>query len=82
MRVVLAFGGLSMRMQEYSEAIPPEPMVTIGYRPIRWNVMKYYAGTRSRTASLNTTSVCPAIFGLSQEGKNLALLSNDIHQHR
>ena len=31
-----------MRMREFSEAMP-KPMVPIGYRPILWHVMKYYA---------------------------------------
>jgi glucose-1-phosphate cytidylyltransferase len=31
-----------MRLREYSEHIP-KPMVNIGYRPILWHVMKYYA---------------------------------------
>jgi glucose-1-phosphate cytidylyltransferase len=31
-----------MRLREYSESIP-KPMVEIGYRPILWHVMKYYA---------------------------------------
>jgi glucose-1-phosphate cytidylyltransferase len=42
MKVVLFCGGLGMRLREYSEAIP-KPMVEIGYRPILWHVMKYYA---------------------------------------
>jgi len=42
MKVVLFCGGLGMRLREYSEAIP-KPMVNIGYRPILWHVMKYYA---------------------------------------
>jgi glucose-1-phosphate cytidylyltransferase len=42
MKVVLFCGGFGTRMQEYSETIP-KPMVTIGYRPILWNLMKYYA---------------------------------------
>ena len=42
MKVVLFCGGMGMRMREYSEAIP-KPMVPIGYRPILWHVMKYYA---------------------------------------
>jgi glucose-1-phosphate cytidylyltransferase len=41
-KVVLFCGGFGMRMREYSEAIP-KPMVPIGYRPILWHVMKYYA---------------------------------------
>src|SRR5262245_15884113 len=42
MKVVLFCGGYGMRMREYSEAVP-KPMVPIGYRPILWHVMKYYA---------------------------------------
>jgi glucose-1-phosphate cytidylyltransferase len=42
MKVVLFCGGLGMRIREYSENIP-KPMVPIGYRPILWNIMKYYA---------------------------------------
>ena len=42
MKVVLFCGGFGMRMREYSETIP-KPMVKVGYRPILWNIMKYYA---------------------------------------
>ena len=42
MKVVLFCGGLGTRLRDYSEAIP-KPMVKIGYRPILWNIMKYYA---------------------------------------
>ena len=42
MKVVLFCGGLGTRLREYSETIP-KPMVNIGYRPILWHVMKYYA---------------------------------------
>ena len=42
MKVVLFCGGLGTRLREYSETIP-KPMVTIGYRPILWHLMKYYA---------------------------------------
>ena len=42
MKVVLFCGGLGTRLREYSESIP-KPMVNIGYRPIIWHVMKYYA---------------------------------------
>ena len=42
MKVVLFCGGMGMRLREVSERVP-KPMVTIGYRPILWNVMKYYA---------------------------------------
>jgi glucose-1-phosphate cytidylyltransferase len=42
MKVVLFCGGFGMRLREFSESIP-KPMVNIGYRPILWHVMKYYA---------------------------------------
>ena len=42
MKVVLFCGGLGMRLREHSEAIP-KPMVHVGYRPIVWHLMKYYA---------------------------------------
>lgn len=42
MKVVLFCGGLGMRLREFSDQIP-KPMVPIGYRPVLWHVMKYYA---------------------------------------
>jgi glucose-1-phosphate cytidylyltransferase len=42
MKVVLFCGGEGIRLRDYSDQIP-KPMVTIGYRPILWNIMKYYA---------------------------------------
>jgi glucose-1-phosphate cytidylyltransferase len=42
MKVVLFCGGLGTRIRDYSDAIP-KPMIPVGYRPIIWNVMKYYA---------------------------------------
>lgn len=42
MKVVLFCGGLGTRMRDYSEKVP-KPMVKLGYRPILWNVMKYYS---------------------------------------
>ncbi|MCE5229775.1 glucose-1-phosphate cytidylyltransferase [bacterium] len=42
MKVVLFCGGQGMRIRDYSEQIP-KPMICIGYRPILWHVMKYYA---------------------------------------
>jgi glucose-1-phosphate cytidylyltransferase len=42
MKVVLFCGGLGLRLRDYSESIP-KPMVTIGPRPILWQLMKYYA---------------------------------------
>ncbi|MEC4819428.1 MAG: sugar phosphate nucleotidyltransferase, partial [Scytonema sp. PMC 1069.18] len=42
MKVVLFCGGLGTRLRELSSNVP-KPMVHIGYRPILWHVMKYYA---------------------------------------
>jgi glucose-1-phosphate cytidylyltransferase len=42
MKVVLFCGGLGTRLKEHSETIP-KPMVEIGYRPIMWHLMRYYA---------------------------------------
>lgn len=42
MKVVLFCGGFGMRLRDYSDSCP-KPMVNIGYRPILWHIMKYYA---------------------------------------
>ena len=42
MKVVLFCGGMGTRLREHSETIP-KPLVVIGYRPIIWHLMKYYA---------------------------------------
>lgn len=42
MKVVLFCGGLGTRLREYSETIP-KPMVEIGFRPMLWHLMRYYA---------------------------------------
>jgi glucose-1-phosphate cytidylyltransferase len=42
MKVVLFCGGLGTRLHELTGDVP-KPIVKIGYRPILWHVMKYYA---------------------------------------
>ena len=42
MKVVLFCGGQGMRIRDHSGPIP-KPMVCVGYRPILWHLMKYYA---------------------------------------
>ena len=42
MKVVLFCGGLGTRLREHSETMP-KPLVNIGYRPIVWHLMRYYA---------------------------------------
>ena len=91
MKVVLFCGGLGMRMREYSESIP-KPMVPIGYRPILWHVMKYYAHYGHKDFILCLGYKADVIknyfrhydecvsndFVLSRGGKNLELLNSDI----
>ena len=42
MKVVLFCGGQGLRLRESSDVLP-KPMTRIGYRPILWHVMGYYA---------------------------------------
>ena len=42
MKVVLFCGGLGTRLGNLSNNVP-KPMVKIGYQPILWHIMKYYA---------------------------------------
>ncbi len=42
MKVVLFCGGLGLRLRGLAENVP-KPMVSIGFRPVLWHVMKYYA---------------------------------------
>jgi len=95
MKVVLFCGGLGMRLREHSETIP-KPMVNIGYRPILWNVMKYYAhyGHKDfilclghgadviKNYFLNYSECTSNDFVLSGGGKNLELASSDIQDWR
>jgi len=92
MKVVLFCGGMGMRMREYSEAVP-KPMVPIGYRPILWHVMKFYAHHGHKDFILCLGYKADVIkqyfleyneclsndFVLTEGGKKLELLSSDIH---
>jgi glucose-1-phosphate cytidylyltransferase len=42
LKVVLFCGGQGLRLRDISETIP-KPMVHVGYRPILWHVMRYFA---------------------------------------
>lgn len=95
MKVVLFCGGLGMRLRDYSETIP-KPMVNIGYRPILWHVMKYYAhyghkdfilclGYRADAVKnyfLNYNECVSNDFVLSWGGKKLELRNSDIQDWR
>ena len=91
MKVVLFCGGLGMRLREFSETIP-KPMVNIGYRPIIWHIMKYYAhyGHKDfilclgygadfiKNYFLNYNECISNDFVLSGGGKSLQLFNSDI----
>jgi glucose-1-phosphate cytidylyltransferase len=91
MKVVLFCGGYGMRLREYSESIP-KPMVPVGYRPMLWHVMKYYAhfGHRDfilclgwqanviKEYFLNYDECVSNDFVLTSGGSAVRLLSSDI----
>lgn len=93
MKVVLFCGGLGMRLREQSA---PKPMTMIGYRPLLWHVMKYYAhfghtefvvclGYRAEVVKdyfLHYDEALSNDFVLSEGGRNVDLLSTDIHDWR
>lgn len=91
MKVVLFCGGFGMRLREYSDSIP-KPMVEIGYRPILWHVMKYYAhfghkdfilclgyrGDVIKNYFLNYNECVSNDFVLSKGSRDPKLLNRDI----
>jgi glucose-1-phosphate cytidylyltransferase len=91
MKVVLFCGGLGTRLREFSETIP-KPMVNIGYRPILWHVMKFYAhyghkdfvlclghgADHIKKYFLNYDECVSNDFVLLQGGEKLQLLNSDI----
>jgi glucose-1-phosphate cytidylyltransferase len=91
MKVVLFCGGLGTRMQEYSDTIP-KPMVEIGYRPLMWHLMRYYAyyghkefilclgykGDVIKRYFLEYEECLSNDFVLSRGGKQVLLYNNDI----
>lgn len=95
MKVVLFCGGLGLRIREYSQNVP-KPMVPIGYRPVLWHIMKYYAhyghkefilclghaADAVKNYFLNYSECTSNDFVLSEGGKKLDLISTDIHDWR
>jgi glucose-1-phosphate cytidylyltransferase len=91
MKVVLFCGGFGMRLREYSDSIP-KPMVEIGYRPILWHIMKYYAyfghkdfilclgyrGDVIKNYFLNYNECVSNDFVLSKGSRDPKLLNRDI----
>ena len=95
MKVVLFCGGEGLRLPEQAEAVP-KPMITVGYRPILWHVMKYYAhwgysdfvlclGYKADVVKdyfLRYDEALSNDFVLSEGGRRLELLNTDIHDWR
>lgn len=91
MKVVLFCGGFGTRLREYSETIP-KPLADIGYRPIIWHLMKYYAhfghtefilalgyrGDLIKEYFLKYDECMSNDFVLTDSGKNVSLLNSDI----
>lgn len=91
MKVVLFCGGMGMRLREYSETIP-KPMVEIGYRPMIWHLMRYYAhfghkefilclgyrGDLIKKYFLDYAEWLSNDFVLTNGGKDISLYSSDI----
>lgn len=91
MKVVLFCGGLGTRLRDLSEDVP-KPMVKIGYRPILWHVMKYYAhfgykdfilclgykADKIKDYFLNYQEYISNDFTMTQGGKNIQLKNSDI----
>ncbi len=92
MKVVLFCGGLGTRLREYSEGVP-KPLVPIGYRPILWHVMRYYAhyghkdfvlclgykADKVREYFLNYDQYVNSDFTMSQGRKVLHHTEPDVH---
>lgn len=91
MKVVLFCGGLGTRLRDYSDQIP-KPMVPIGYRPILWHIMKYYASfgykdfilclgykaDEIKKYFINYDESLSNDFVLKNGGRNIQLLHSDI----
>lgn len=94
MKVVLFCGGLGLRIRD-AEKIP-KPLVQIGYRPVLWHVMKYYAHYGHKDFILCLGHGADAIkkyfldysectsndFVLSCGGKKIQLFNSDIQDWR
>jgi glucose-1-phosphate cytidylyltransferase len=95
MKVVLFCGGLGTRLREHSDTIP-KPLVNVGYRPIIWHLMRYYAhfghkefilclgyrGDLIREYFLNYREGMSNDFVMSEGGRKIELLNSDIDDWR
>ena len=95
MKVVLFCGGLGTRLREHSDTVP-KPLVNIGYRPILWHLMKYYAhfghkdfilclgyrGDMIKEFFLGYEECMSNNFTLSEGGRRLELENRDLDDWR
>ena len=95
MKVVLFCGGASLRLPEVAEAVP-KPMIRLGYRPVLWHVMRYYAhfglrdfvlclgqrGDLIKDYFLRYDEALSNDFVLSDGGRRVELLGTDIADWR
>jgi glucose-1-phosphate cytidylyltransferase len=95
MKVVLFCGGLGTRLREHSDTIP-KPLVNVGYRPILWHLMRYYAhyghrdfvlalgyrGDMVREYFLNYNECLTNDFVMTKGGRQVELLSRDLDDWR
>ena len=95
MKVLLFCGGLGTRLREHSDTIP-KPLVGIGYRPVIWHLMRYYAhyghtdfvlalgyrGDMIREYFLKYNECMSNDFTWSNGGQTLELHSRDVSDWR
>jgi glucose-1-phosphate cytidylyltransferase len=95
MKVVLFCGGLGTRLREFGDNIP-KPLVPLGYRPVLWHVMKYYAhfghkdfilclgykADKIKEYFLHYDEAVSNDFVLSQGGRQIDLIRSDIDDWR
>src|SRR5882724_71002 len=95
MKVVLFCGGLGTRLREHSDTIP-KPLVNVGYRPLIWHLMRYYAhfghkdfvlalgyrGDMIREFFLNYREEMATDFVMTKGGHEIKLLGPNIDDWR
>jgi len=95
MKVILFCGGLGTRLREHSDTIP-KPLVNVGYRPLIWHLMRYYAhfghkefilalgyrGDMIREFFLTYREEMATDFVMTKGGREIELLGSDIKDWR